>query len=59
MSLVNLRNRKEASITRESLTAINFAFMEEKKKALEKKKFTSLRHKDWYKVELDQCYGET
>ena len=47
MSLVNLRNRKEASITRESLTAINFAFMEEKKKkALEKKKFTSLRHKD-------------
>ena len=32
MSLVNLRNRKEASITRESLTAINFAFMEEKKK---------------------------
>lgn len=45
MSLVNLRNRKEASITRESLTAINFAFME-KKKALERKKFTSLRHKD-------------
>lgn len=61
MSLVNLRKRKEASTTRESLTAINFAFMEQKKKkkALEKKKFTSLRHKERYKVELDQCYGET
>lgn len=32
MSLVNLRNKKEASTTRESLTAINFAFMEQKKK---------------------------
>lgn len=44
-----MRNRKEASTTRESLTAINFAFMEQKKKkknALEKKKFTSLRHKE-------------
>ena len=61
MSLVNLSN-KEASTTRESLTAINFAFMEQKNNnnnALEKKKFTSLRHKEWYKVELDQCYGET
>lgn len=37
MSLVNLRNRKEASITRESLTAINFAFMEEKKKSIREK----------------------
>lgn len=36
MSLVNLRNRKEASITRESLTAINFAFMEKKKSISEK-----------------------
>lgn len=36
LSLVNLRNRKEASITRESLTAINFAFMEKKKSISEK-----------------------
>lgn len=41
-----MRKRKEASTTRESLTAINFAFMEQKKKSIKrKKKFTSLRHK--------------